>query len=255
MKKREHKYQKQRKFFCEQVVPYASTDEKSEQITQMFDAISGNYDLMNRTMTFGVDKIWRKKAIDNLRDLSPKKILDVATGTGDFAIEAYRRLKPQYIIGIDLSKNMLAVGNEKIKKLGLSSKIFLQRGDCMQLVFADSEFDAVTVAFGVRNFTGLEQGCREMYRVLRPKGRLVILEMSEPYALVKPFYRIYTQYVIPFVARFFSKDKQAYQYLPDSIKAFPQGKVMIALLKDCGFSEVKLKRFLFGVCSLYVAEK
>ncbi len=245
----------EKKYDCEQVLPYNSDEDKREQITQMFDAISDNYDLMNRTMTFGVDKIWRKRAINSLRDLSPKKILDVATGTGDFAIEAYRRLKPQHIIGIDLSKNMLAVGNDKIKKLSLSEQIQLQQGDCMQLTFADGEFDAVTVAFGVRNFTSLEQGCKEMCRVLRPKGRLVILEMSEPYAVVKPFYRIYTQCVIPFIARFFSKDKRAYQYLPDSIKAFPQGKVMISLLKDCGFSEVKLRRFLFGVCSLYVAEK
>ncbi len=246
---------KESKYRCEEVLPYESGNDKHEQITQMFDAISDNYDLMNRTMTFGVDKIWRKRAIDSLKDLSPPKILDVATGTGDFAIEAYRRLNPQLVVGIDLSKKMLAVGTKKIKKLDISEHIHLQQGDCMQLAFLDNEFDAVTVAFGVRNFISLEQGCKEMCRVLRPKGQLVILEMSEPYMIVKPFYRIYTQCIIPFIARFFSKDKQAYRYLPNSIKAFPQGKVMISLLKDCGFSEIKIKRFLFGVCSLYIAEK
>ncbi len=240
---------------CEQILPYNTGDDKKQQITQMFDAISNNYDLMNRAMTLGLDISWRRKAIDSLSDLAPKQILDVATGTADFAIQAYQRLQPDKIIGIDLSQNMLHVGETKIKKLGLQSHIQLQQADCMQLPFAKNSFDAVTVAFGVRNFANLEQGCREMNRVLRTGGRLAILEMTKPYIIVQPFYYIYTRAIIPLIACLYSRDKHAYQYLPNSIQAFPQGKKMTSLLQQCDFHQVKQARFLFGVCTLYIATK
>ncbi len=240
---------------CEDVKPYDSDTGKKEQITRMFDAISKQYDLMNRAMTMGVDIVWRKKAIDSLKQFNPKLLLDVATGTGDFAIEAYNRLSLDKVTGVDLSEMMLQVGREKISGLGLSEYFDLQQGDCLNLDFTSEAFDAVTVAFGVRNFESLETGISEMCRVLRPGGNLVILEMSQPYPFFKPFYKIYTKLIIPIIASFFSKDKKAYNYLPESIDAFPEGKEMISLLKKCGFATVAHKRFTFGVCAFYRAQK
>lgn len=239
----------------ESVLPYNAEDTKKVQITKMFDAISDQYDLMNRAMTMGVDIAWRRNAIHSLKPFAPKLILDVATGTGDFAVEAYKRLHADKVIGVDLSANMLEIGKIKVAKMGLSSKIELNLGDCMKLDFDSNLFDAVTVAFGVRNYESLEQGISEMCRVLKPGGNLVILEMSEPFTWAKPFYKIYTKFVIPAIARIYSKDKSAYHYLPNSIEAFPQGKEMIALLKKCGFTEVKHRRFTFGVCAFYRARK
>lgn len=246
---------KEMKYKVESVLPYNQKDTKKEQITKMFNAISEQYDLMNRAMTMGVDLSWRRIAIDSLKPYKPQLILDVATGTGDFAIEAQKRLEAQKLIGVDLSEKMLEVGRIKVAKMGLSSKIELTQGDCMSLEYEDSVFDAVTVAFGVRNYESLEKGVKEMCRVLKPGGNLIILEMSEPYTWVKPFYKIYTKYVIPAIAKIYSKDKNAYNYLPNSIEAFPQGSEMIELLKYCGFSQVKYKRFTFGVCSFYRALK
>lgn len=240
---------------CEKVLPYDEQRSKTEQVEQMFDNISDQYDTMNRAMTLGVDLVWRRKAIDSLRPFAPQRILDVATGTGDFAIESYRRLAPKEVVGVDLSEGMLQVGKLKVEKLGLSKQIILQQEDCLSMSFLDEQFDAVTVAFGVRNFSDLKAGIVEMNRVLRKGGHLVILEMSEPYKIFKPFYFLYTRFVIPFVGRLVSKDKRAYSYLPDSIKVFPHGDAMKNLLFESGFSSVEYRRFTFGVCAFYLAKK
>lgn len=240
----------------EKVLPYKKKEGgKKEQVQDMFNSISGSYDAMNRTMTMGIDVSWRKRAIKSLRQLKPQLILDVATGTGDFAIETYRKLQPKKVVGIDISEKMLEIGCIKVSKQGLSGKVQLLKGDCMQLKYEDASFDAVTVAFGVRNFENLEQGISEMCRVLKPSGSLIILELSEPNFLFKPFYRLYTKLIIPFIAASFQQDVKAYQYLPNTIQVFPKGKEMIAILKKCGFSEVKYRTFTFGVCSFYRAVK
>ncbi|MDR3704812.1 MAG: bifunctional demethylmenaquinone methyltransferase/2-methoxy-6-polyprenyl-1,4-benzoquinol methylase UbiE [Paludibacteraceae bacterium] len=246
---------KEKGYLCEKVLPYESKGNKKEQITSMFNSISEHYDLMNRAMTMGIDIVWRRKAINSIKSFQPKFILDVATGTGDFAIESYKKLHPEKVIGIDLSKNMLEIGKIKVAKQSLGGKIELTEGDCMNLHYDNSIFDAVTVAFGVRNFESLEKGIKEMNRVLKKGGHLVILEMSEPFTVFKPFYYLYAKFVIPSVGRFYSKDAKAYQYLPQSIDAFPKGKEMTTLLEKCGFSEVKHRRFTFGVCAFYLAKK
>ena len=243
-------------FDCEKVLPYEQEGGKKEQIVRMFDAISDNYDPMNRFMTFGIDTIWRKNAILSLKKFQPKTILDVATGTGDFAINAFRLLQPEKIVGIDISEGMLKVGEIKVSAPEFQSKIELKVGDSTNLEFKDATFDAATVAFGVRNFEDLEKGISEMCRVLKPGGHLVILEMSEPeYFPIRELYRAYSKTVIPAFARLFSKDRKAYTYLPKSIEAFPQGKVMTELLKKCGFSSVVYKKYTMGVCAFYLAEK
>lgn len=246
---------KEKEFLCEKVLPYESKEHKKDQIVRMFNSISEHYDTMNRAMTMGVDITWRRKAINSIKSFRPKVILDVATGTGDFAIESYKKLSPEKVIGVDVSSKMLEIGKIKVAKQALGGKIELTLGDCMNLHYDNCVFDAVTVAFGVRNFESLEKGITEMNRVLKQGGHLVILEMSEPFVIFKPFYFLYAKFVIPFVGRLYSKDAKAYRYLPLSIDAFPKGKVMIALLKKCGFSEVKYRRFTFGVCSFYLAKK
>ncbi len=240
---------------CEQVLPYQTDGSKKAQIEQMFDAISDNYDFMNRTMTLGIDRRWRRRAIDSLTPFRPRLILDVATGTGDFAIEAFEKLQCEKIIGVDISEKMLEIGRIKIAKSGLSSHIELTQGDSMHLNFDDELFDAATVAFGVRNFESLERGISEMQRVLKMGGHLVILELSEPFVVFKPFYRIYSKWIIPLIARLFIKDKQAYNYLPASIEHFPKRKEMTELLTKCGFSQVISRRFTFGVCAFYICCK
>jgi len=242
---------------CEKILPYNSSEKgKKEQVEQMFDTIAEKYDPMNRLMSLGNDRAWRKKAILSLKELNPKKILDIATGTGDFAITAYHLLSPEKITGIDISEGMLKVGQQKIEKLGLTDYITLQVGDSIQLDFEAQTFDAATVAFGVRNFESLRKGLCEICRVLKPGGVAVILELSEP---ENPFfnlgYKLYTKLIIPVLARFISKDTRAYNYLPQSIEAFPQGKEMKALLHECGFAQVEVKTFTFGSCSFYRASK
>lgn len=243
-------------FKVEKVLPYEQEGGKKEQIVRMFDAISDNYDPMNRFMTFGIDTIWRKNAILSLKKFAPQTILDVATGTGDFAINAFRLLNPSKIVGIDISEGMLKVGETKVSMPEFQSKIELKVGDSTNLEFNDATFDAATVAFGVRNFENLEKGISEMCRVLKPGGHLVILEMSEPeHFPIRELYRIYSKTVIPAFAKLFSKDRKAYTYLPKSIEAFPQGKAMTELLKKCGFSSVIHKKYTLGVCAFYLAEK
>jgi demethylmenaquinone methyltransferase/2-methoxy-6-polyprenyl-1,4-benzoquinol methylase len=242
---------------CEKVLPYNSSSKgKKEQVEQMFDTIAEKYDPMNRLMSLGNDRTWRKKAILSLKKTNPKKILDIATGTGDFAITAYELLSPEKITGIDLSEGMLKVGQQKIEKLNLANRITLQVGDSTQLDFDTQTFDAVTVAFGVRNFESLSKGLSEICRVLKTGGVAVILELSEPQNVFFKFgYKLYTKLVIPVLARFISKDIRAYNYLPQSIEAFPQGREMKALLHECGFSQVEVKTFTFGSCSFYRAVK
>lgn len=241
---------------CENVKPYDESKGKKEQVEQMFDAIADNYDPMNRLMSLGNDKAWRREAIDSLKGCAPKRILDVATGTGDLAIMANERLCPDSVVGIDISEGMLNVGRKKIADMGLDDVIELRVGDSTALEFADGSFDAVTVAFGVRNFENLAKGLSEMCRVLRPGGVAAILELSEPSNwFLKLGYKFYTKVVIPVFAKLLSKDTQAYVYLPQSIEAFPQGEEMKALLKNCGFSEVKVQTFTLGTCSFYYAKK
>lgn len=241
----------------EKVLPYENEgNNKTAQVEEMFDKIAGQYDTMNHLMSLFQDRNWRRTALRSLLDLKPMRLLDIATGTADFAISAYEELEPQEIVGIDLSKEMLEIGRKKVEVKGLGKIISLEQGDSMKLRFDDASFDALTVAFGVRNFSDLKQGLSEMNRVLCNGGRAVILELSEPSnPIFKLGYSFYTKCVIPLMAKLVARDLRAYEYLPESIAACPQGQEMAALLKECGFSDVKVRTFTFGSCSLYVAKK
>lgn len=222
----------------------------------MFNNIAPAYDKLNHTLSMGIDRNWRKKAINMLRPFRPRRIMDVATGTGDFAILACRELQPDTLTGTDISEGMMEVGREKVKQAHLSDKISFVREDCTCLSFADGSFDAVTVAFGVRNFEDLDKGISEMCRVLSPGGHLVILELSTPDRFpMKQLFTVYSRIVIPLLGKCISKDNSAYTYLPESIHAFPQGEVMQEVIRKAGFSEVSFKRLTFGICTLYMARK
>lgn len=240
----------------ENIKPYSAEGEKSKQVEQMFDNIAPTYDTLNHTLSMGIDKNWRKKAINWLRPFAPKRMMDVATGTGDFAILSCRMLQPDQLIGTDISEGMMEVGKEKVKREGLSDKISFAREDCTALTFEDNQFDAVTVAFGIRNFADLDKGLSEMCRVLTPGGHLVILELTTPESFpMKQLFAIYSKLVIPFLGKLLSKDQSAYHYLPETIKAFPQGEVMKKAIYKAGFSKVDFKRLTFGICTLYTATK
>ena len=240
----------------ESIKPYNKEGKKSELVEEMFDNIAPAYDKLNHTLSMGIDRCWRKKAIRTLRPFHPKRMMDVATGTGDFAILACRELQPDSLTGIDISEGMMNVGREKVKQARLSDKITFAREDCTCLSFADGSFDAVTVAFGIRNFEGLDKGLSEMCRVLTPGGHLVILELSTPDRFpMKQLFGIYSKVVIPLIGKCISKDNSAYTYLPQSIRAFPQGEVMQEVIRKAGFSEVRFKRLTFGICTLYTATK
>lgn len=244
------------KYGSEQILPYNGEEQKSTQVRRMFDSIAGTYDLLNHTLSFGIDKIWRRKAIASLRPFSPQSILDIATGTGDLAISMHRKLKARQIIGADISEGMMQVGREKVARAGYSEYISFEQQDCTALTYPDNSFDAVTAAFGVRNFENIEQGISEMYRVLKPGGHIMILEFSTPeHFPMKQLYPIYSKTVIPFIGRLLSKEKTAYSYLPASIKVVPQGKVMTELLTRLGFSGARVRTFTFGICSLYTGTK
>jgi demethylmenaquinone methyltransferase/2-methoxy-6-polyprenyl-1,4-benzoquinol methylase len=238
------------------VVPYKYDSlGKKQQVAKMFNSISGRYDFLNHFLSLGIDIRWRKKAIQHLKQFHPDTILDVATGTGDFAIEALS-LKPSSIIGVDISEGMLEVGRKKVKALGLSQKITLQTGDSENLPFTDNSFDAVIVAFGVRNFENLEKGLSELYRVLKVGGHLVILEFSKPTKFpMKQLYRLYFKYILPLVGRLISKDKTAYTYLPESVEAFPDGDNFLLQLRNLNFISCHARPFTFGISSLYTATK
>ncbi len=240
----------------EKIKPYGDEGKKSEQVEQMFDNIAPAYDQLNHTLSLGIDYSWRKKAIGCLRPFRPQQMMDVATGTGDFAILACRELHPQQLIATDISEGMMNVGREKVKKEGLADTISFAREDCTSLSFADNSFDAITVAFGIRNFEDLDKGLSEMYRVLKPQGHLVILELTTPDRFpMKQLFSVYSKVVIPLLGKLLSKDNRAYSYLPQTIRAFPQGEVMKGILTKAGFSEVKFRRLTFGICTLYTAMK
>ena len=240
----------------ENIKPYNEDEKKSVQVERMFDNIAPAYDQLNHTLSWGIDKSWRKKAINWLKPFQPQRMMDVATGTGDFAIQACRVLNPKELIGTDISEGMMNVGRQKVKDAGLEGRISFAKEDCTALTFPDNRFDAITVAFGVRNFEDLDKGLREMHRVLDTNGKLVILELSEPdWFPMKQLYALYSKVVIPTLGKLLSKDRSAYTYLPQSIKAFPQGEVMKEIILKAGFSQANFKRLTLGICTLYTATK
>ncbi len=240
----------------EHITPYGNEGTKAAQVERMFNHIAPTYDQLNHTLSLGIDRNWRRKAIHTLRPYHPQRILDIATGTGDFAILACRELQPQSLTGADISEGMMEVGREKVRQAGLSDRISFAREDCTALTFVDATFDAVTVAFGVRNFEHLDKALAEMCRVLRPGGHLVILELSTPDCFpMKQLFFLYSKIVMPLIGKLISKDNSAYTYLPESIRAFPQGEVMQQSIRNAGFRDVYFKRLTFGICTLYVATK
>lgn len=244
------------KYPQENITPYNSDEKKSVQVERMFDNIAPAYDRLNHTLSFGIDKIWRRKAIAWLKPFRPQMIMDVATGTGDFALQAYRMLMPDRLIGTDISEGMMNVGRRKVREAGLESRISFRKEDCSSLSFQAESFDAVTVAFGIRNFENLDKCLSEMHRVLKDNGKLVILELTVPERFpMKQLYAIYSKVVIPTIGKLMSRDKSAYKYLPETIKVFPQGKVMKQIIQNAGFKEVNFKRLTFGICTLYMAVK
>lgn len=239
------------------VTPYNKADaSKKEQVEQMFDKIAPKYDTLNRVLSLGVDVWWRKKALSYLQESKPRKILDVATGTADVAIMAAKMLQPESITGIDISNQMLDFGRIKIKDQGLDAMITLETGDSENLRFEDNSFDAVTVAFGVRNFEHLEKGLADMCRVLRPGGRVVILEFSKPRLFpFKQLYNAYFKYVLPLIGRLTSRDIRAYTYLFESVQVFPEGDDFLQKLHQTGYHQPTCKRLTLGICSIYSAIK
>jgi demethylmenaquinone methyltransferase/2-methoxy-6-polyprenyl-1,4-benzoquinol methylase len=245
------------KFAHDTVVPdIASNLSKKEQVALMFNRIAPQYDFLNRFLSAGIDISWRKKALGSLKSINPQDILDVATGTADVAILATKILAPKKIIGIDISEGMLELGRKKIHEAQLENTIELQLGDSEALNFADNSFDAVTVSFGVRNFQHLEKGLSEINRVLKPGGKLVILEFSRPSLPgIQQIYNLYMSIVAPGMGRLFSKNRDAYQYLNDSVQKFPEGKEFIQILSSTGFSNTSFNRLSLGICSIYIGEK
>lgn len=240
----------------EKIIPYQSAESKREQVEHMFDAIAADYDRLNAMMSLGFDKHWRKDAIRRLKKYNPKTILDIATGTGDFAIQAQEMLRPSKIVGMDISDGMMEIGKIKVKEAYLDQVISFEHQDCAAMTFSDDSFDAATVAFGVRNFENIDKSFREVHRVLKQGGVFIFLELSTPSRFpMKQLYGIYSRFVIPTLGKLFSKDQSAYRYLPESIKAFSQGEEMVGILKKNGFSDVKFKTYTGGVCTLYIAEK
>lgn len=226
------------------------------EVEHMFDTIAPKYDLLNRVLSLGIDISWRKRALGYLKPLQPGNLLDVATGTADVAIMAAKMLKPASIIGIDIANQMLDFGRKKIDREGLQQIITLETGDSENLHFADAAFDAVTVAFGVRNFENLEKGLAEMLRVLRPGGKVVILEFSRPHLFpFKQLYNTYFKYVLPLIGRLTSRDMKAYTYLFESVQAFPEGDQFLQILSRIGYQNPICERLTLGICTIYVATK
>lgn len=233
-----------------------STDSKKEQVEQMFDDISGRYDLLNRLLSFGVDVGWRKKVRRKIEASGAERLLDVATGTADMAIELSRLPALKEIIGVDISAGMLRVGDKKIARKSLNHKIRLMQADSESLPFEDNSFDACTVCFGVRNFEHLEAGMKEMARVLKPGGKLIVLEFSRPRSAVfRQLYWFYFGKVLPFLGRIISGSSNAYRYLPASVKAFPDGSDFTTIIKNCGCSEATAEPLTFGICTLYTGTR
>ena len=240
----------------EQIKPYEGTGDKGKLVEEMFDNIAPTYDTLNHRLSWDIDKGWRKKAIKRLLPYAPKKMLDIATGTGDFAILAAQMLHPEQLVGADISEGMMEIGRQKVKRMGLDKVISFEKQDCLHLGYEDETFDAVTAAFGIRNFQNLDQGLSEMCRVLKKGGHLCIVELSTPVSFpMKQLFRIYSGTVLPIYGKLISKDQSAYDYLNKTIAAFPQGEVMMEVLMKAGFEKAEFKRLTFGICTLYFATK
>lgn len=240
----------------EKVKPYNEQEEKHVQVEEMFDNIAPTYDTLNHRLSWDIDKGWRRKAIRQLEPFHPKALLDIATGTGDFAILAAKHLQPSTLIGADISEGMMAIGRQKAKQAGLDSIISFQKEDCLNMAFADETFDAVTSAFGIRNFQDLDRGLKEICRVLKKGGHLSIVELTTPVRFpMKQLFRVYSHVVLPWYGRLISKDKAAYNYLTASIEAFPQGEQMMDIFRKAGFAKASFRRLTFGICTMYFAEK
>ena len=239
----------------EKVKPYGSEGEKHEQIEAMFDNIAPEYDKFNYLASMNIDRIWRRRAISALKPFAPRKVLDIATGTGDLAILVSKKLRPDTVIGCDISEGMMQVARNKCLKKGITG-ISFEKEDCTALSYPDGSFDAVTSSFGIRNFQELDKALGEMCRVLKPGGHLAILELSSPVKFpMKQLFPFYAKYVMPFLGRLFSKDTEAYRYLPQSMAAFPQGEVLQQSILKAGFSKVTFSRYTGGICTFYLAEK
>jgi demethylmenaquinone methyltransferase/2-methoxy-6-polyprenyl-1,4-benzoquinol methylase len=245
------------KYAHDTIVPFKESElSKKQQVASMFDKIALRYDFLNRFLSAGIDVGWRKKALRQLISLQPQTILDVATGTGDVAILADKILSPKKITGIDISTGMLEIGKAKILKLGLQDKIELVKGDSEIINFPDASFDAITVAFGVRNFENLEKGLSEMLRVLRPGGKLVVLEFSKPkQGAVSAFYSLYMRFFASNVGKMISKNDEAYRYLNDSVQQFPEGQRFVSILNTVGYTNTYAKRLTLGICTIYCGSK
>lgn len=240
----------------EKIRPYSNSGDKGTQVEQMFDNIAPSYDKLNHRLSWNIDRGWRKKAIRQLAADAPQRLLDIATGTGDFAIMAARILNPQSIVGADISEGMMEIGRSKVVELGLQHIVTFDKQDCMSLEYSDGSFDAVTAAFGIRNFPDLDKGLREMCRVLRKGGQLSIVELTTPVSFpMKQLFSIYSHTVLPVYGRIISHDTSAYSYLTKTIEAFPQGEQMMEILKKAGFSHTSFKRLTFGICTMYYAVK
>ncbi len=241
----------------DEIVPDKKSDAaKKNQVAEMFNSIASRYDFLNRFLSAGIDKTWRRKAIKELKEVHPKLLLDVATGTGDLAITAAEILNPEKILGIDISEGMLELGREKIKKLNLENKIELSAGDSETINYQNSSFDAISVAFGVRNFEDLEKGLAEMLRVLKPGGKISILEFSKPKAFVfKGMYNLYMRIIAPGFGKLVAKNKEAYDYLNNSVQAFPDRENFVSIMAKAGFKKTYYKSLSLGICCIYCGSK
>ena len=238
------------------VKPYNQEEEKTRQLNRMFNTISRQYDKFNDIMSMGLARRWRKKALLSLKPYRHDNILDIAAGTADICIKSFQYIHPKNVTGIDISEKMLEIGKKKVTDAQLNDKITLLVEDVSRMSFANESFDAATTSFGIRNFEKLDQSLQEIHRVLKPTGKFVVLEMSEPQTpVIKQGYLLYTKTLIPFAVKTFANDPKAYSYLTTSMSAFPQGKIFIDILKKNGFKCLKYKTFFMGVCSLYLAEK
>ncbi|MBR0048582.1 MAG: bifunctional demethylmenaquinone methyltransferase/2-methoxy-6-polyprenyl-1,4-benzoquinol methylase UbiE [Prevotella sp.] len=240
----------------ETITPYDAGSEKAAQVEQMFDNIAPTYDILNHRLSWNIDRGWRRKAIQAIAEHNPQTILDIATGTGDFAILAAQMIHPRKIVGADISERMMEIGRGKVAQAGLADVISFAKEDCLNLSYGDNTFDAVTAAFGIRNFSSLDRGLSEMCRVMKPGGHLSIVELTTPPRFpMRQLFAVYSHAVLPLYGKLVSKDSSAYTYLRRTIEAFPQGEQMMGILKDAGFCHASFRRLTFGICTLYTATK